>query len=105
MMRTTLAASPPHSSILLVFIAPPPDGSLVEYPELRRRAPPRHRGLVAARLGETPLRTCGELRTHGVRRAYQLFVRATASGLRTRMRASTATQRSGRASTGFRSSS
>ena len=38
----------------------------MEYPELRRRAPPRHRGLVAARLGETPLRACGELRTRGV---------------------------------------
>ena len=45
---------------------------------------------------ETPLCTCGELRT-GVRHLrcqtpYQLFVRATASGRRTRMRASTATQ-------------
>src|SRR6188768_460653 len=54
MIRTTLAASPPHSRSLLVFITPPPDGSLIECPELRRRAPLRHQGLVTDGLPRNP---------------------------------------------------
>ena len=71
------------------------------YPRrLETRAPSGIR--VAGRLPTKPARAMWRT-TEAAR--YQVFARTTASGRRTRTRASTATQRSGSASTGLRSSS